>query len=95
MQQRGLGPFQVSAIGLGCMNICHAYGPPVTADEAERLLLQLAQHLERAGELESALTLYRDTRAVGSRQRQIRVLERLGQDAEALTLAEQGKPTPR
>jgi len=39
MQQRPLGPFQVSAIGLGCMNICHAYGPPVTADEAERLLL--------------------------------------------------------
>ena len=39
MQQRQLGPFQVSAIGLGCMNICHAYGPPVTADEAERLLL--------------------------------------------------------
>ncbi|MFG0420968.1 VRR-NUC domain-containing protein [Pseudomonas sp. zjy_8] len=54
----------------------------------QRLLLQLAQHLERAGELDSALTLYRDTRALGSRQRQIRVLERLGQDAEALALVE-------
>ncbi|MGY2498772.1 hypothetical protein ACW4UO_30390, partial [Klebsiella pneumoniae] len=38
---------------------------------------------------DSALALYRDTRAVGSRQRQIRVLERLGEDAEALALAEQ------
>jgi len=38
MQQRQLGPFKVSAIGLGCMNICHAYGAPVTPDAAERLL---------------------------------------------------------
>lgn len=60
----------------------------------QRLLLQLAQHLERAGELDSALTLYRDTRALGSRQRQIRVLERLGQDAEALTLVEQVLEAP-
>lgn len=60
----------------------------------QRLLLQLAQHLERAGELDSALTLYRDTRALGSRQRQIRVLERLGQDAEALALVEQVLEAP-
>ncbi|MEI7783553.1 MAG: aldo/keto reductase [Betaproteobacteria bacterium] len=39
MQQRQLGPFSVSAIGLGCMNICHAYGSPISEDEAERLLL--------------------------------------------------------
>jgi aryl-alcohol dehydrogenase-like predicted oxidoreductase len=39
MQQRQLGPFSVSAIGLGCMNICHAYGPPVSEAQAERLLL--------------------------------------------------------
>lgn len=39
MQQRQLGPFQVSAIGLGCMNICHAYGAPASEAEAERLLL--------------------------------------------------------
>ena len=38
-QQRQLGPFTVSAIGLGCMNICHAYGPPVPEAQAERLLL--------------------------------------------------------
>jgi aryl-alcohol dehydrogenase-like predicted oxidoreductase len=38
MQQRQLGPFKVSALGLGCMNICHAYGAPVTPEAAERLL---------------------------------------------------------
>ncbi|HRW71549.1 MAG TPA: aldo/keto reductase [Ottowia sp.] len=39
MQTRRLGPFTVSAIGLGCMNICHAYGVPPAAEEGERLLL--------------------------------------------------------
>jgi aryl-alcohol dehydrogenase-like predicted oxidoreductase len=38
MQQRQLGPFTVSAIGLGCMNMCHAYGAPISDAEAERLL---------------------------------------------------------
>ena len=39
MPSRQLGPFTVSAIGLGCMNICHAYGVPVSELQAERLLL--------------------------------------------------------
>ncbi len=39
MQQRQLGPFSVSAIGLGCMNICHAYGAPVSEQQAEHVLL--------------------------------------------------------
>ena len=39
MQPRQLGPFSVSAIGLGCMNLCHAYGTPVSEAEAGRLLL--------------------------------------------------------
>ena len=39
MQQRQLGPFSVSPIGLGLMNICHAYGTPISEAEAERLLL--------------------------------------------------------
>ncbi len=40
MQTRTLGPFTVSAIGLGCMNLSHAYGHPVEEAEATRLLLR-------------------------------------------------------
>ena len=40
MQQRSLGPFQVSAIGLGCMNLCHGYGEALPEQDAERLLLR-------------------------------------------------------
>lgn len=36
---RPIGPFQVSPIGLGCMNLSHAYGAPPSAEDAERLLL--------------------------------------------------------
>ena len=39
MQQRKLGPFTVSAIGLGCMNLSHAYGIPASAEQGEKLLL--------------------------------------------------------
>ncbi|PNG24555.1 aldo/keto reductase [Methylocella silvestris] len=38
MQIRKLGPFTVGAIGLGCMNLSHAYGPPVSADQAARVI---------------------------------------------------------
>jgi aryl-alcohol dehydrogenase-like predicted oxidoreductase len=37
---RTLGPFRVPPIGLGCMNLSHAYGQPPDAAVAERLLLQ-------------------------------------------------------
>ena len=39
METRRLGPFNVSPIGLGCMNLSHAYGVPPSPEQAERLLL--------------------------------------------------------
>lgn len=38
MDQRKLGDFEVSAIGLGCMSLSHAYGSPPPRDQAERVL---------------------------------------------------------
>jgi len=35
---RKLGPYEVTAVGFGCMNLSHAYGPPQPRDQAERVL---------------------------------------------------------
>ena len=37
---RRIGNIQVGPIGLGCMNLSHAYGAPPPAEAAERLLLE-------------------------------------------------------
>jgi aryl-alcohol dehydrogenase-like predicted oxidoreductase len=39
LKTRTIGPFAVSAIGLGCMNLSHAYGTAPSAEAAEALLL--------------------------------------------------------
>jgi len=54
MQTRTLGPFQVSSIGFGCMNLSHGYDAPVSAEQAERVLLSA---------LDSGVTLF-DTAAL-------------------------------
>ena len=38
MQRRKLGQYEVTAVGFGCMNLSHAYGPPQPRDQAERIL---------------------------------------------------------
>ncbi|MCY7304570.1 MAG: aldo/keto reductase [Rhodoferax sp.] len=39
MHTRRIASFEVSAIGLGCMNLSHAYGAPPSPEQGERLLL--------------------------------------------------------
>ena len=55
MNTRPLGPFKVSAIGLGCMNLSHAYGTPPPREEAEALLLNA---LDRGVTLFDTAALY-------------------------------------
>ncbi|MGA0013734.1 MAG: aldo/keto reductase [Burkholderiaceae bacterium] len=38
MPMRRLGPFQVSAIGFGCMNFSHGYGQKMTAEQAKPVI---------------------------------------------------------
>jgi aryl-alcohol dehydrogenase-like predicted oxidoreductase len=38
MLKRRIAEFDVSAIGLGCMSLSHAYGPPPPREQAERVL---------------------------------------------------------
>ena len=54
MQTRKVGQFEVSAIGLGCMSLSQAYGPPPARDQAEQVLL---------GALDAGYTFF-DTAAV-------------------------------
>lgn len=54
MKTRRIGPFEVSAIGLGCMNMSHAYAPPPPTATCEALLRQA---------LEAGVTLF-DTAAL-------------------------------
>jgi aryl-alcohol dehydrogenase-like predicted oxidoreductase len=39
MTQRYVGPFAVNPLALGCMNLDHAYGPSVSSEQGERVLL--------------------------------------------------------
>lgn len=39
MQQRNIGPFQVSALAFGCMSLSYAYGVPPAPEHGERVLL--------------------------------------------------------
>ena len=40
VNQRKLGPFTVSSIGFGCMNLSHAYGVPPPPEAAAQMLLR-------------------------------------------------------
>lgn len=40
MNSRGIGPFSVSELGFGCMNLSHAYASPPPFEAAQTVLLQ-------------------------------------------------------
>lgn len=54
MKTRRIGPFEVSAVGLGCMNLSHAYGTPPSREVAAQVL---------DGALNGGITLF-DTAAL-------------------------------
>jgi len=38
MSKRSIGPFQVNPIGMGCMNLSHAYGTPPSSEQAAKVV---------------------------------------------------------
>ncbi|MBT0568834.1 aldo/keto reductase [Curvibacter sp. CHRR-16] len=78
MPQRALGPFTVSAIGLGCMNLDHAYGPAASEADGERLLLQA---------LDAGYTLLDTATLYGSGRNEERLGRVLAQHRQRYTLA--------
>lgn len=78
MDKRKIGPFEVSAIGLGCMSLSHAYGAPPPREQAENVLL---------GALDEGYTFF-DTAAVyGLGHNETLVGEVLGPHRAKFTLA--------
>ena len=78
MDKRKIGPFEVSAIGLGCMSLSHAYGAPPPREQAEIVL---------EGALDAGYTFF-DTAAVyGLGHNETLVGEVLGPHRRKFTLA--------
>ncbi|MES2339460.1 MAG: aldo/keto reductase [Pseudomonadota bacterium] len=75
---RRVGPFTVSAIGLGCMNLNHAYGTPPSAEEGAALL-------RRA--LELGITFFDTAALYGLGESEKLVGRTLGADRSRVTLA--------
>jgi aryl-alcohol dehydrogenase-like predicted oxidoreductase len=78
---RRIGPFEVSAISLGCMNLSHAYGAPPPADIAERLLLRA---------LDLGVTMFDTAALYGFGANETLVGRVLGRHRSRFTLASKG-----
>jgi len=81
VQNRRLGPFTVTAIGLGCMNVSHAYGVPPTAEQGERVL--------RAA-LDAGVTLFDTAALYGFGANETLVGNVLGPHRDEITLCSKG-----
>src|SRR5712675_1660261 len=78
MQRRKVGPFEVSAIGFGCMGLSSGYGPPTPRERAEQVL---------KGALDAGHTFF-DTAAVyGLGHNETLAAEVLGPHRAKFTLA--------
>lgn len=81
MQERQIGPFQVSALGLGCMNLSHAYGAPPSAQQGERVLLAA---------LDAGVTLFDTAALYGFGANETLVGNVLSKHRQRFTLASKG-----
>lgn len=81
---RRIGPFSVAPIGLGCMNLSWAYGPPVADDAAERLLLAA---------LDAGVTLFDTAALYGFGVNETLVGRVLGAHRERIVLCSKGGMT--
>jgi aryl-alcohol dehydrogenase-like predicted oxidoreductase len=78
---RRIGPFDVSAIGLGCMNLSHAYGAPPSAEQGERVLLAA---------LDAGVTLFDTAALYGFGANETLVGKVLARHRSRFTLASKG-----
>ena len=81
MTPRKIAQFEVAPIGLGCMNLSHAYGTPPSADDAERLLLRA---------LDAGVTLFDTAALYGFGANETLVGRVLKPHRQRLTLASKG-----
>src|SRR6476661_4651746 len=81
MQTRTIGPFQVSAIGLGCMNLSHAYGTPPSPEQGEKVLLAA---------LDAGVTLFDTAALYGFRANETLVGQVMKPHRRKFTLASKG-----
>jgi len=81
MQERNLGPFKVSPISLGCMNLSHAYGTAPPAEQGERILLTA---------LDSGVTMFDTAALYGFGANETLVGNVLSRHRSRFTLASKG-----
>ena len=81
MQERQIGPFKLSALGLGCMNLSHAYGSPPSPQQGERVLLAA---------LDAGVTLFDTAALYGFGANESLVGRVLSRHRQRFTLASKG-----
>lgn len=68
---------------------------PVLSRRYDRIINQVGRHLERAGRIEEAVGVYCRAQAAPARERQARILDRLGKPKAAMTLCSSIIQTPQ